>query len=76
MPVCGSDGKTYGNLCNLKSAACEANKEITVEKEGKCGKCFLGSLLYFCMLFINLECERGVTLFMMIRSDTAEFVIK
>jgi coxsackievirus/adenovirus receptor len=35
-PVCGSDGKTYSNLCNLRVAACKANKKITVVGTGAC----------------------------------------
>ena len=37
-PVCGSDGITYSNICVMRSDACEMGKEITVRKEGACGK--------------------------------------
>ncbi|EEY60569.1 protease inhibitor Epi5 [Phytophthora infestans T30-4] len=37
MPVCGSDGATYGNDCLLDFAHCE-NSTITKLHDGKCIK--------------------------------------
>lgn len=36
--VCGSDGKTYGNKCLMKAAACKENKSIEVVANRKCGE--------------------------------------
>jgi len=36
-PVCGSNGKTYTNLCLLKKAACK-DRTIKMVKKGTCGE--------------------------------------
>ena len=35
-PVCGSDGNTYSNECEMGRIACEEKVELTVFAEGEC----------------------------------------
>ena len=37
-PVCGSDGKTYPNECEVRRTSCMNASPVTVVKQGKCGK--------------------------------------
>jgi effector-binding domain-containing protein len=35
-PVCGNDGKTYSNKCNMKKTACKEGRKIIVQSNGAC----------------------------------------
>ena len=35
-PVCGEDGKTYSNECELKRAGCLTGEDIAVVYQGEC----------------------------------------
>ena len=35
-PICGSDGQTYANMCELESLSCLAKKSVRVAYKGEC----------------------------------------
>ncbi|XP_052278460.1 follistatin-like isoform X2 [Dreissena polymorpha] len=52
QPVCGVDGRTYNNTCELKAAICRNGKSIRIAYEGQCNK------KYSCS---NFKCKIGQT---------------
>ena len=43
--ICGSDGVQYKSECHLMEASCRLEKEITIKRNGACGKRLLICLL-------------------------------
>lgn len=40
-PLCGSDGLTYDNHCEMLRKSCSTGTLITGKHDGRCGKCFI-----------------------------------
>ena len=38
--MCGTDGVTYANECDLRMAACRQQKFVVVASKGHCGRTF------------------------------------
>ena len=49
--VCGSDGKTYKDFCELQKVACKSNTTLKITREGSCQGRF--PLLHFPSLLLS-----------------------
>ena len=55
--VCGSDGKTYKDFCELQKIACESNTTLNMTRKGSCQGRF--TLLHFPSLLRNIFWGEG-----------------
>ena len=55
-PVCGTDGKTYGNTCHLRSVSCR-NQSVSLQHVGKCKdkSKHLRICIKLCILLLSLK---------------------
>ena len=54
MPLCGSDGITYLNKCEMEKKVCESNGQVINVYSGPCGKDFSTDRFCF-MCWSNLN---------------------
>jgi len=54
--VCGTDGVTYLNECEMRLASCQKQQFIVIQSEGSCGT----SLIKLISLYRFIKCENVV----------------
>ncbi|XP_064077172.1 ovomucoid-like [Macrobrachium nipponense] len=42
VPICGSDGNTYGNRCEYRYAKRCKNRKLSIKCHGECSNCMSG----------------------------------
>lgn len=57
-PVCGTDGRTYSNVDEMKFENCQKMRTTEVQHRGSCGKYSVGKILLFLPSSYMMNCKK------------------